>query len=64
MQKAFHLPEGIWEGERENVLVPSGTLMRWKIARELERVDSMGARNLDALHAVFSVPVTQQRLGR
>ena len=52
--KAFHLPEGIWEGEHENVLVPSGTLMRWKIARELERVDSMGARNLDALHAVFS----------
>ena len=35
--------------------------MRWKIARELERVDSMGARNLDALlveqtqfNAVFS----------
>ena len=54
--------EGIWQGEHENVLVPSGTLMRWKIAKELERVDSMGARNLDALlveqktqfHAVFS----------
>ena len=60
--KAFDLPEGIWEGEHENALVPSGTLMRWKIARELERVDSVGARNLDALlveqktqlHAVFS----------
>ena len=47
--KAFDLPEGIWEGEHENALVPSGTLMRWKIARELERVDSVGARNLDAL---------------
>ena len=59
--KAFDLPEGIWEGEHKNALVPSGTLMRWKIARELERVDSVGARNLDALlveqtqlHAVFS----------
>ena len=60
--KSFDLPEGIWEGEHENALVPPGTLMRWKIARELERVDSMGARNLDALlveqktqfHAVFS----------
>ena len=59
--KAFDLPEGIWEGEHEYALVPSGTLMRWKIAKVLERVDSMGARNLDALlieqtqlHAVFS----------
>ena len=60
--KAFDLPEGIWEGEHKNALVPSGTLMRWEIARELERVDSVGARNLDALlveqktqlHAVFS----------
>ena len=59
--KAFDLPEGIWKGKHENVLVPSGTLMRWKIAKELERVDRMGARNLDALvveqtqlHAVFS----------
>ena len=46
---AFDLPEGIWEGEHQFALVPSGTLMRWKIARELERVDSVGARNLDAL---------------
>jgi hypothetical protein len=59
--KAFDLPEGIWEGEHEYALVPSGTLMRWKIAKVLERVDSMGARNWDALlieqtqlHAVFS----------
>ena len=59
--KAFDLPEGIWEGQHKNALVPSGTLMRWTIAQELERVDSMGARNLDALvveqkqlHAVFS----------
>ena len=59
--KAFDLPEGIWEGEHKNALVPSGTLMRWTIAQELERVDRMGARNLDALvveqtrlHAVFS----------
>ena len=59
--KAFNLPEGIWEGEHKNALVPSGTLMRWTIAQELERVDRMGARNLDALvveqtqlHAVFS----------
>ena len=57
--KAFDLPEGIWEGYHENALVPSGTLMRWKIAKELERVDRMGARNLDVveqtqLHAVFS----------
>ena len=59
--KAFDLPEGIWKDKHENVLVPSGTLMRWKIAKELERVDSMGARNLDALlveqkqlHAIFS----------
>ena len=59
--KAFDLPEGIWEGYHENALVPSGTLMRWKIAKELERVDRMGARNLDALlveqkqlHAIFS----------
>ena len=59
--KAFDLPEGIWKGNHEYALVPSGTLMRWKIAKELERVDSMGARNLDALlveqtqlHAVFS----------
>lgn len=59
--EAFDLPEGIWEGNHENALVPSGTLMRWKIAKELEKVHSMGARNLDALfvqqkhlHAVFS----------
>ena len=59
--KAFDLPKGIWEGNHEKALVPSGTLMRWTIAQELERVDSMGARNLDALvveqtqfHAVFS----------
>ena len=58
--KAFDLPEGIWEGEHAHALMPSGTLMRWMIARELERVDSMGAGNLDALsveqkqlHAVF-----------
>jgi hypothetical protein len=58
--EAFDLPEGIWEGEHKNALVPLGTLMRWTIAQELERVDSMGARNLDALlveqkqlHAVF-----------
>ena len=59
--EAFGLPEGIWEGEHKNALVPSGTLMRWTIAKELERVDRMDARNLDALlveqkqlHAVFS----------
>ena len=59
--KAFDLPEGIWKGGHQHALVPSGTLMRWKIARKLERVDNMGARNLDALlveqtqlHAVFS----------
>ena len=59
--KAFDLPEGIWEGEHKHALVPSGTLMRWTIAQELENVHNMGARNLDALlveqtqlHAVFS----------
>ena len=46
---AFDLPKGIWEGQHKNALVPSGTLMRWTIAQELERVDSMGARNLDVL---------------
>eukprot|EP00438_Fugacium_kawagutii_P021625 Skav212209 [mRNA] locus=scaffold754:971310:972938:+ [translate_table: standard] len=45
---AFNLPEGIWEGNHENALVPSGTLMTLKIANELERVNRMGARNLDA----------------
>ncbi|CAJ1363120.1 unnamed protein product [Effrenium voratum] len=40
---AFDRPKGIWDGKHEYALVPSGTLMRWKIAKELERVDSMGA---------------------
>ena len=54
--KAFDLPEGIWKGNHENALVPSGTLMRWKIAKELERVDS-GARSLDALVGCFRCQV-------
>ena len=55
--KAFDLPKGIWEGQHKNALVPSGTLMRWKIAKELERVDSMGARSLDALVGCFRYQV-------
>ena len=46
---AFDHPESIWEGKHKYALVPSGTLMRWMIAEELERVDTMGARSLDAL---------------
>ena len=46
---AFDLPEGIWKGDHKYAIVPSGTVMRWMIAYELERVDSMGARSLDAL---------------
>ena len=45
----FEAPEGIWKGNHQYALVPSGTLMRWMIAEELERVGSMGARILDAL---------------
>ena len=55
--KAFDLPEGIWEGQHKYALVPSGTLMRWTIAEELERVDSMGARSLDALVGCFRCQV-------
>ncbi|CAE7717946.1 unnamed protein product, partial [Symbiodinium sp. CCMP2456] len=59
--KAFDLPEGVWEGEHETALVPSGTLMRWKIAKELERVDRMGARNRGTMSTPSSVWVRQLR---
>ena len=33
----FDLPQGMWKGEHEYALIPSGTLMRRKIAKELKR---------------------------
>ncbi|CAJ1341382.1 unnamed protein product [Effrenium voratum] len=40
---AFDRPKGIWDGKHEYALVPSGTLMRWKIAKELERMGAGSA---------------------
>ncbi|CAE7482115.1 unnamed protein product, partial [Symbiodinium pilosum] len=37
----FDLPDNIWNGTHEYALVPSGTLMRWKIGKELARRESM-----------------------
>ncbi|CAJ1367005.1 unnamed protein product, partial [Effrenium voratum] len=37
----FDQPENMWNGNHEFALVPSGTLMRWKIGKELARMESM-----------------------
>ena len=37
----FDLPDNIWNGTHEYALVPLGTLMRWKIGKELARRESM-----------------------
>ncbi|CAJ1426680.1 unnamed protein product [Effrenium voratum] len=39
--KYFDQPENMWNGNHEFALVPSGTLMRWKIGKELARMESM-----------------------
>ena len=32
----------MWTGEHDYALAPSGTLMRWKIGKELARIESTG----------------------
>ena len=39
--KYFDQPENMWNGNHEFALVPSGTMMRWKIGKELARMESM-----------------------
>ncbi|CAJ1381773.1 unnamed protein product [Effrenium voratum] len=41
--KYFDQPENMWNGKHKYALVPSGTLMRWKIGEELARMESMGS---------------------
>ncbi|CAJ1338374.1 unnamed protein product [Effrenium voratum] len=40
--KYFDQPENMWNGKHEYALVPSGTLMRWKIGKELS-IESIGS---------------------
>ena len=41
--KCCDLPDNVWDGDHEYALVPSDTLMRWKIGKELARRESMGS---------------------